>query len=204
MKDSKPFDNNENDIQLIKEIAEYCWWKFRTRNKISEKFKLSVEQVDKFRNTTEYREHVLSLMISQFYTREEFNRWIDRHQRKYGDMQNLARRTGLKKKVISFLIERAREALAKIAAGELIAPEAIADPYERLYNYKYTLYKEQEQKCKECQLQFDFRDLEMDHIMPRSRGGADDLENFQLLCRSCNRSKGNRTQEEWDESKRKK
>lgn len=35
--------------------------------------------------------------------------------------------------------------------------------------------------------------LEMDHIRPKSRGGADTDENLQLLCSTCNRSKGNRT-----------
>lgn len=34
--------------------------------------------------------------------------------------------------------------------------------------------------------------LEVDHIVPVSRGGSDDLDNLQILCRSCNASKGNR------------
>lgn len=44
--------------------------------------------------------------------------------------------------------------------------------------------------------------LEVDHIHPVSRGGKNDLENLQLLCRSCNRSKKDQTMEEWS-SKRK-
>ena len=36
--------------------------------------------------------------------------------------------------------------------------------------------------------------LEVDHIIPQSRGG-DHLENLQLLCAHCNRVKGDRTQE---------
>jgi hypothetical protein len=34
-------------------------------------------------------------------------------------------------------------------------------------------------------------DLEVDHIQPFSKEGVDELENFQTLCRDCNRGKGN-------------
>jgi len=36
-------------------------------------------------------------------------------------------------------------------------------------------------------------DPELDHIVPLSKGGAHAVDNFQLLCRSCNSSKGNRS-----------
>uniref|UniRef100_A0AB39CF30 HNH endonuclease n=1 Tax=Cutibacterium phage vB_CacS-HV1 TaxID=3236917 RepID=A0AB39CF30_9CAUD len=35
---------------------------------------------------------------------------------------------------------------------------------------------------------------EADHITPVSRGGLNTLDNGQIICRTCNRSKGNRTQ----------
>jgi hypothetical protein len=37
-----------------------------------------------------------------------------------------------------------------------------------------------------------YRGLEIDHIHPRSLGGADSLDNFQVLCTTCNTRKGAR------------
>ncbi|MEW6732469.1 MAG: RNA-guided endonuclease IscB [Acidobacteriota bacterium] len=39
--------------------------------------------------------------------------------------------------------------------------------------------------------------LEIEHIVPRSRGGSDRITNLTLACHSCNQKKGNRTAEEF-------
>lgn len=36
------------------------------------------------------------------------------------------------------------------------------------------------------------KDLTVDHVLPLSKGGSDDLENLQFLCLPCNSSKGGR------------
>ena len=60
---------------------------------------------------------------------------------------------------------------------------------------KHVLFGQQEGVCNGCRTEFPFRILEVDHRVPRSRGGTDHLENLQLLCPSCNRIKGDRPQE---------
>ena len=60
---------------------------------------------------------------------------------------------------------------------------------------KHVLFGQQEGRCNGCRSEFPFRILEVDHIIPRSQGGADHLENLQLLCAHCNRVKGDRPQE---------
>lgn len=46
-------------------------------------------------------------------------------------------------------------------------------------------------RCATCGSgEFDIEDMHADHIIPRSRGGADVEDNFQLLCPQCNMRKG--------------
>ncbi len=59
------------------------------------------------------------------------------------------------------------------------------------------LYGKQIGNCAGCGVHFPFSGLTVDHILPRSRGGTDHLDNLQLLCLGCNSSKGNRTMPEW-------
>jgi len=64
-------------------------------------------------------------------------------------------------------------------------------------SHRHRLYGEQEGVCRGCDVHFPFKVMEVDHLLPRSRGGTDHVENLQLLCSHCNRSKGNRTMSEW-------
>ncbi len=48
--------------------------------------------------------------------------------------------------------------------------------------------------CNACGMDH-YENLEIDHILPRSKGGQDTYSNYQLLCGNCNRLKGNRPME---------
>ena len=56
--------------------------------------------------------------------------------------------------------------------------------------HRHTLYGKQEGHCAGCKHHFPFRNLTVDHIVPRSKGGTDHLDNLQLLCGACNSMKG--------------
>ena len=64
----------------------------------------------------------------------------------------------------------------------------------RSRDIKQQLYGAQGGHCNGCGEHFQLRNLTIDHITPRSRGGPDVDENLQLLCGACNSLKGNRPQ----------
>lgn len=53
------------------------------------------------------------------------------------------------------------------------------------------LLKKQNNKCTRCGVEFNLvSPPEVDHIISQKNGGADDLDNFQLLHTICNKQKG--------------
>ncbi len=63
--------------------------------------------------------------------------------------------------------------------------------------HRHRLYGEQEGICIGCDTHFPFRVMDVDHVLPKSKGGTDHPDNLQLLCSGCNRSKGGKTMSEW-------
>ena len=83
--------------------------------------------------------------------------------------------------------------------GDVIHRTDIPKRSEKLPNYrthKHTLYGKQEGLCNGCRTQFPFRNMTVDHIVPKLQGGTDHEDNLQLLCGACNSTKGQATQAE--------
>ncbi len=57
---------------------------------------------------------------------------------------------------------------------------------------KYEVLKRASFRCELCGVSAEIRALEVDHILPRNRGGSDDPLNLQALCYSCNATKRDR------------
>ena len=55
---------------------------------------------------------------------------------------------------------------------------------------KHTLYGKQKGHCNGCKVHFEFRMFQLDHIVPKAKGGQDTDKNLQLLCGPCNSLKG--------------
>lgn len=57
--------------------------------------------------------------------------------------------------------------------------------------------KAQDGICIYCQIQHSPYHLTIDHIIPMSRGGSNDISNISLACRTCNFSKNDKLLSEW-------
>ncbi len=62
--------------------------------------------------------------------------------------------------------------------------------------HRHTLYGKQEGCCNGCGIHSPFRNLTVDRVMPRNKGGSDHIGNLRLLCQACNSTKGTGTQAE--------
>jgi len=56
---------------------------------------------------------------------------------------------------------------------------------------RYEVLSRAKFRCELCGIPADEKNLEVDHIHPKSLGGRDDLANYQALCYSCNAAKRN-------------
>ena len=91
---------------------------------------------------------------------------------------------------------RFQEALTQAAPNARFALFEDRGEMLRLLPEADALYGKQDGYCNGCGIHFPYRNMTIDHIYPRSRGGADTVDNLQLLCHACNSAKGTGTQEE--------
>lgn len=62
---------------------------------------------------------------------------------------------------------------------------------------QFRVLKRDNQICTECGKPVLDQDVEFDHIIPWSKGGASEEHNVKLLCRSCNRKKGSKFEDRY-------
>jgi HNH endonuclease len=52
-------------------------------------------------------------------------------------------------------------------------------------------------KCYYCGAEINYGNVEMEHVIPKSRGGSNRMLNIVSACKKCNRLKGIKLIEEW-------
>jgi 5-methylcytosine-specific restriction endonuclease McrA len=58
---------------------------------------------------------------------------------------------------------------------------------------RHNIFERDQNTCQYCGKIFDRKDLNLDHVIPRDRGGPTTWENIVCSCIPCNTRKGNRT-----------
>jgi 5-methylcytosine-specific restriction endonuclease McrA len=61
---------------------------------------------------------------------------------------------------------------------------------------RHNIFERDQNTCQYCGRVFDRKDLNLDHVIPRDRGGPTTWENVVCSCISCNTRKANRTPQE--------
>ena len=88
---------------------------------------------------------------------------------------------GAGKKQYGFVMDRFK----KLVSGEISWSTSIRE------------YVKEREKAHECIYFGNDKELTLDHILPKSRGGPDSPDNAVWVCRNCNSSKGDRRLYEW-------
>lgn len=55
---------------------------------------------------------------------------------------------------------------------------------------RFKVYARDGYRCRCCKRKFESKFLEVDHILPISKGGKSTIDNLQTLCHNCNQAKG--------------
>jgi hypothetical protein len=66
----------------------------------------------------------------------------------------------------------------------------------RVPKVRHNIFERDHNTCQYCGHKFDRKDLNLDHVIPRERGGETSWENIVCSCVPCNSRKGNRTPSE--------
>lgn len=99
-------------------------------------------------------------------------------------------------------IEKLEDIENYIKIGEYYVPRTIKLTYEmaipelELPFSRENVFIRDEHTCQYCGKIFPARELTLDHVFPKSRGGANTWENIVTCCKRCNQYKADRTPEE--------
>ena len=96
---------------------------------------------------------------------------------------------------------RAKIVSSSLIGGIEIPSVIVLHNYVRRFPFRLScnrrnVFWRDNQQCQYCAKIFKFDDLTMNHVMPKSRGGAKSWENIVTSCKACNSKKRNQTPKE--------
>ena len=137
------------------------------------------------RSQIEYYESITKNMVGKVLTRNR------RLTSKEGDQYSLDGFEQLTRSEVEELISCCQERINNYVGsrgGRIWAHRSKSAGYVS-GSMRYNLLKKAKFRCELCGIPADEKALEVDHIIPRNKGGSDDASNLQILCYSCNASK---------------
>lgn len=87
------------------------------------------------------------------------------------------------------LTEAIINTVARMSKRQMLAPQTENQSRHIPQDVKNSVWQRDSGKCVQCKAT---SYLEFDHVIPFSKGGANTINNVQLLCRQCNLKKGSR------------
>ena len=84
------------------------------------------------------------------------------------------------------------DTLTRMAKHQLLAPLGEDDSRHIPHDIRQAVWQRDQGKCVQCGTTGPGAWLEFDHIIPHDKGGANTVNNVQLLCRRCNLQKSDR------------
>ena len=143
--------------------------------------------LDKDPTQIEYFSEIVKNMVGKVLTK---NRGITE---KNGNTYSLIGASELSSEQVNELIELCK---FKIHEFETKRGDAVWQHRKRGHrpisgSVRYEVLSRAKFKCELCGISADEKNIEVDHIFPKSLGGKDDLANYQALCYSCNAAKRN-------------
>ena len=129
----KPKGRTKFTKTQIKAVALQCWWKRTSRSRLATDNGLTEDQVEELRDTAEYREAVVSLMVGQ---RSDPSVFADWHKKESIKPEWMAGRMGLDVKFLPAMFKDAKAIHAEIVAGKRKAIKYIPSPDGKVTEYK--------------------------------------------------------------------
>ena len=68
----------------------------------------------------------------------------------------------------------------------------------RRLRLRFEIFKRDKFICQYCGRKVPDIILEIDHIMPKSKGGLNEINNYKTACKECNKGKGDKILEEFN------